>query len=150
MAEFNSAIFIMINTTSILKKKEIILFDGHCILCNRLILFIIKKDPKSIFQFAALESETGKKIRAKYLSNTNSINSFVLIQNNIAFTKSTAALKVAYQLKGFSKILSVFIIIPPFLRDPIYNLIASNRIKWFGRQESCMTPTDNISSRFID
>ena len=61
MAELNSAIFIMINTTSILKKKEIILFDGHCILCNRLILFIIKKDPKSIFQFAALESETGKK-----------------------------------------------------------------------------------------
>jgi len=112
-------------------------------------LFIIKKDPEAIFQFASLESETGKKVIAQYFSNNNPLNSFVLIQNNIAFTKSTAALKVAHQLKGFSKILSVFIIIPPFLRDPIYNLIASNRLKWFGRQESCLVPNDTISSRFL-
>ena len=133
-----------------LKKKQLVLFDGHCLLCNRIILFIIKKDPEAVFQFASLESEIGKKICAQYLSNINPINSFVLIQNNIAFTKSTAALKVAKQLKGCSKLLYVCIIIPPVFRDVIYNLIASNRIKWFGRQESCMTPTDNISSRFID
>jgi predicted DCC family thiol-disulfide oxidoreductase YuxK len=130
--------------------KPIILFDGICNLCNGAVQFVIKHDPAGIFVFASIQSNIGQKLLQTYQLPINNFNSFVLIQNNEAFTKSTAALKVSKQLKGAVKLLYGFIIVPAFIRNAVYNTIAKNRYKWFGKKEACMVPSPSLQSRFLN
>ncbi len=130
--------------------KPIILFDGVCNLCNSSVQKIIKSDPKENFLFASLQGYNGQRLLQQFNLPQTNFNSFVLIQNNKAFTKSTAALMVAKQMNGFWKILYGFIIFPKFIRDWVYNIIANNRYKWFGKKESCMLPSPNLKNRFLD
>ena len=130
--------------------KPIILFDGVCNLCNRSVQYIIKHDPHAKFSFASLQSNVGKQLLKDYGLAENDLNSFVLIQNNRAFTRSAAALLVARQLKGFIKFMYGFIIVPPFLRNGVYNIIARNRYKWFGKKDSCMIPSPSLKARFLN
>lgn len=126
----------------------IILFDGECNLCNSSVQFIIKRDSKSYFQFASFQGEVGKKlIEQHHIQDTDS---FILIENNIPYYRSTAVLRVCKNLNKAWKLLSVFRIVPRPIRDFMYNRIANNRYKWFGRQESCMLPTPELRSRFLD
>ncbi len=127
----------------------IILFDGVCNLCNGAVQFVIRHDDKEKFTFASLQSETGQKILVHFNLPTVNNNSFVLVQSNKAFTKSTAALLVAKQLNGPIKLLYAFIIIPAFVRNAVYSLIAKNRYKWFGKKETCMMPTHKLHHRFL-
>ncbi len=127
----------------------IILFDGVCNLCNGAVQYVIKHDPEKQFRFASLQSEAGQQLlEAKQLSTTD-FASFVLIENGELYSKSTAALKVAKRLSGAVKILGIFIVIPAIIRDAVYNLIARNRYKWFGKKEECMMPTPELQSRFL-
>ena len=128
----------------------IILFDGFCNLCNSSVQYVIKHDPDAIFKFASLQSDAGQKLLHKFNLTANNFNSFVLIEDNTAYTKSTAALKVAKQLAGLTKLLYGFIIVPPFIRNAVYNLIANNRYKWFGKKEECMLPSPLLQSRFLN
>lgn len=131
--------------------KKIILFDGVCNLCNSSINFIIKRDKKDIFRYASLQSEIGKKLILEKNIDTSSLDSILLIDPNIAYYyKSTAALHIAKQLSGLYPLLSIFLILPKFFRDWIYNIIAKNRYKWFGKRESCMIPTTELKALFID
>jgi predicted DCC family thiol-disulfide oxidoreductase YuxK len=130
-------------------KKPIILFDGVCNLCNRAVQTVIKHDPKGEFLFASLQSEEGKRLSQQYQLPVNNFNSFVLIQNGNAYTKSTGALKVAKQMSGLWKLLYGFIILPKFIRNPVYNWVANNRYKWFGKKEECMIPTPALKARFL-
>jgi len=98
---------------------------------------VIKRDKNSIFKFASLQSETGKKVIAAHQLEEASINTFILLDNGKLFFKSTAALKVIKKLNGPVKLLYAFIIIPPFIRNFIYDIIARNRYKWFGRKDVC-------------
>lgn len=127
----------------------IILFDGVCNLCNRSVQYVIRHDAEKKFHFASLQSDAGQQLLKQYHLPADNFNSFVLIQDAKAYTRSTAALRVAKQLKGITKLLYGFIIVPRFLRDAIYNLIANNRYKWFGERESCMLPTPDLQSRFL-
>ena len=131
-------------------KKAIILFDGVCNLCNSSVQFVIQHDRSDKFLFAALQSQTGQALLEKYNLPQQGFDSFVLIQNEKVFLKSTAALHVAKQLNGPTKLLYGFIIVPAFIRNAVYNFIAKNRYKWFGKKESCMMPTPSLQSRFLN
>ncbi|WP_167596536.1 thiol-disulfide oxidoreductase DCC family protein [Leeuwenhoekiella sp. ZYFB001] len=131
-------------------KGKIILFDGVCNLCNSAINFIIKHDPKGIFKFASLQGETGKKLLAQHNIDPQETDSIVLIDNDQVSVKSSAALRIAKNLNQGYPLLFGFMIIPTFIRNGVYDFIAANRYKWFGKKESCMLPTPELRSRFLD
>ena len=132
------------------KNKSIVLFDGVCNLCSTSVIFIIKHDKKAQFLFASLQSDAAKEILLQYNSKKLKIDSIVLIQNNKFYEKSTAAIRIANDLSGGFKFLYLFIIIPKFIRDFVYDYIAKNRYKWYGQKEFCMIPTPEIKNRFIN
>ena len=131
-------------------QKPIILFDGVCNLCNNSVQFVIRHDKTSRFSFAALQSKTGQILLQRFNLPQQGFDSFVLIQNDKVFLKSTAALTVAKQLDGPVKLLYSFIIVPAFIRNAIYNFIAKNRYKWFGKKDYCMIPTPALKARFLN
>lgn len=128
----------------------IILFDGVCNLCNNSVQFIIKNDKRNKFKFSSLQSPFGQNLLGKYNIDTNNTDSFVFIRKNKAYIKSSAALWVAKELGSFWQLLCFFFIIPASLRNLIYDWVARNRYKWFGKKESCMIPTPNIKNKFLD
>ena len=129
--------------------RHIILFDGVCNLCNRSVQFIIKKDKKGIFKFASLQSTVGKELLKEFELPEDSFQSFIYIKNDMAFSRSDAALEIAKMLNGVWQFVYFFKIVPKFFRDPIYNLIARNRYKWFGKKDECRVPTSKMKERFF-
>ena len=129
--------------------EGIVLFDGVCNLCNRSIAFIIKRDSNKYFKFSSLQSEQGQLLLEQYGIPTNTIHTIVLIENNKSYTQSTAALRIARKLNRLWFLLYFFILITPFIRNPIYRFIAKNRYKWFGKKDSCMIPDATTKDRFI-
>jgi predicted DCC family thiol-disulfide oxidoreductase YuxK len=131
------------------ENKKIILFDGVCNLCNGSVVFIIKRDKKDVFRFAAIQSEEGQKLIEKYQIDTSKVDSILLLDGENYSAKSTAALKIARHLKGGYPLLYGFMILPAFFRNWVYDIIARNRYKWFGKKESCMIPTPELKEKFI-
>lgn len=131
--------------------KKLILFDGVCNLCNSSVLYVIKRDKKNTFLFAPLQSETGKHIIETFNIDTTQVDSILLYnpEKNVLHHKSKAALKVASQLSFPTNILSIFLIIPSFISNWVYDFIAKNRYKWFGKKEACMIPTPELKSKFL-
>lgn len=130
-------------------ETHILLFDGVCNLCNSIVQFTIKRDPKEKFKFASLQSESGQELLKKFNLPTNDFDSFVFINGNKYFLKSSAGLHVLKELGGFWKLFYVFIIFPRPLRDFVYNIIAKTRYKIFGKQDACMIPTPKLKQRFL-
>lgn len=132
------------------KDKKIILFDGVCNLCNSSVQYIIQRDAKDIFRFAALQSEIGIEIQ-NYLGIANrNIDSIVLYEPGKAYYyKSGAIIEIAKTMPYFNWF-TVFRFIPTSLCDSIYDFIAQNRYKWYGKQESCMIPTPELKAKFLD
>ncbi|WP_345240361.1 thiol-disulfide oxidoreductase DCC family protein [Pontibacillus salipaludis] len=126
----------------------IVLFDGECNFCDQSVQFIIKRDPQGYFSFASLQSEVGQDLLKKYEIPADT-DSFVLIEDGRAYTKSSAALRVCKHLKGAWKTFRLFAIVPKFVRDAAYEIFAKNRYKWFGKKDSCMLPSKDIRKRFL-
>ena len=126
-----------------------ILFDGVCNLCNDSVISIIKHDKNDVFRFAALQSDVGRAIVTKYDIDTSQTDSIILINSDNYSVKSTAALKIARQLSGGFPLLYAFMIIPNFIRNWVYDIIAKNRYKWFGKKETCMIPTAELKKKFL-
>ncbi len=137
-------------TSSKVDKDAIIFFDGVCNLCNGAINFIIDRDRKGTFKFAPLQSEFAKKRLQQSKIDPLKLDTIVLLEprGNVS-VKSTAALRIARNLSGAWPLLYGFVIIPKFIRDAVYNLIANNRYKWFGRTDQCRVPTPELLNRFI-
>ena len=133
-----------------MKQSSIILFDGVCNLCNSSVQFVIKHDKDKKFMFASLQSTAGQLLLKQFDLPLQDFNSFILIENEKIFLKSTAALMVAKQLKGAVKLLYGFIVVPPFIRNGAYNFIAKNRYIWFGKKDSCILPTPELKARFLN
>jgi predicted DCC family thiol-disulfide oxidoreductase YuxK len=131
------------------KDQKIILFDGVCNLCNGAVTYIIKRDKKNVFKFAALQSEIGQQLISKFNIDTSKIDSIILIDGEKHYTKSSAALHIAKQLSGAYPLLFGFMVVPKFIRNSVYDYIAKNRYKWFGKKESCMIPTVELKSKFL-
>ncbi|MBX7151424.1 thiol-disulfide oxidoreductase DCC family protein [bacterium] len=131
-------------------EYPIILFDGVCNLCNGSVLFIIKRDPKAQFRFASLQSAYGENFLKEKNLSTKEYDSIVLIEGDRFYTQSSAALRIAKRLNGAWPLFYIGIIIPKFLRDAVYNFIAKNRYRWFGKKDACMIPTPELRSRFME
>ena len=128
----------------------IIFFDGVCNLCNSSVNFIIKRDKRNKFKFAVFQSDIGKELLIMHNYSSKNFDTLVLLKDNTIHTKSTAALLISKELNSFWKLFYIFIIIPKFLRDFIYLYISRNRYKWFGKKDSCMLPSSEIKSRFLN
>ncbi|WP_344788497.1 thiol-disulfide oxidoreductase DCC family protein [Postechiella marina] len=133
------------------KNKQLILFDGVCNLCNTSVQYVIKHDKKDCFMFAPLQSNIGKQLIKTYNIDPKKTDSILLfIPEKGIVSKSTAALKIASKLGFPTNILSVFFIVPPFIRNWVYSYIAKNRYKWYGKKEACMIPTPKLKSKFLE
>lgn len=131
-------------------EKPVILFDGVCNYCNSMVNFIIRQDKQQKFLFAPLQSQAGQQLLMRYKLPQAGFNSFVLIDNNEVYLRSSASLQLFNKLPWYWKWTQVLWIVPKFLRDGAYNLVARNRYKWFGKTDSCMIPTPELKTRFLD
>lgn len=132
------------------KDKKVILFDGVCNLCNNSVQFIIKRDRKDVFRYAALQSEIGQKLVSERNIDTSKVDSIILIEPGVAFyTKSDAALEIGRSFGGAWTMLAVFNLIPSSLRNIVYDFVAKNRYRWFGRKDACMIPTPELKAKFL-
>ena len=128
---------------------KVILFDGHCNLCNRWVQFVLKRDPSKKIRFAPLQSEIGKKILEKHKFFENYFESIVLVADGEYYVNSTAAIKTLSMLSSWERFLKFLIFVPRPIRDFFYLFVAKNRYKWFGRSDICMLPSPEISERFL-
>ncbi|WP_458461586.1 thiol-disulfide oxidoreductase DCC family protein [Paenibacillus sp.] len=138
-----------VNQTDVHQGHPIVLVDGVCHFCQGLTKWIIKRDPEGKYHFASLQSDVAKKLLEKGNLSTDRMDTFVLIENGKYYTRSTAALRLAKGLKFPYPLVYVFIIIPEFIRNTVYNWVARNRYRWFGKDEACMLPTPEIKDRFL-
>ncbi len=130
--------------------EYILLFDGVCNLCNGAVQFIIRRDPAMKFRFASLQSEAGLELAQERGIDLETTDSMILIEPGTAYyTRSDAALKIGKSFGGAWKLLGIFEGVPRPIRDGIYNWVARNRYKWFGKREACMIPTPELRSRFL-
>jgi len=129
--------------------EAIILFDGICNFCNSSVNYVIDHDSKGYFKFAALQSEAGEELKEKFGIDSIQTDSVILIENGKAYSRSTAALKVAGKLSGPASLLYAFMIIPRPIRDFLYDQFAKQRYRFFGERDACMMPTPEIRARFL-
>lgn len=130
-------------------KYDIILFDGVCNLCNNAVDFVIRRDKYDRFKFGALQDKATRSILREYKINQNYMDSIILIRGDHVFYKSKAALEIARNLGSLWPALYVFSIVPAFIRDPVYDWIAGNRYRWFGKKETCRIPTSIEKQKFL-
>jgi predicted DCC family thiol-disulfide oxidoreductase YuxK len=136
--------------TTLNPADTIVFFDGVCNLCNSAVDFIIDRNPSGSLRFASLQSELGKQLLENQGLDTESYSSLILYEKGKVYRYSTAAFRIAAHLSGIWSWARFFLVLPPFLRDGVYNLIARNRYRWFGKSEACRLPTPELRVRFLD
>ena len=129
--------------------QPLLLFDGVCNLCNSSVQFVLNKDKQNKFTFASLQSDAAKEILLQFGETNLNLDSIILITDAKIYSKSSAILKVSKLIGGFYSLSIIFYIIPKFIRDKMYDFVAKNRYKWYGKRESCMVPTNELKSRFL-
>ncbi|WP_264558674.1 thiol-disulfide oxidoreductase DCC family protein [Flavobacterium sp. N2270] len=130
--------------------KKIILFDGVCNLCDASVQFIYKHDKKDIFRFVAIQSELGQKIIKHIGVDTSKIDSIILYEPGLSYSyKAEAALTIAKNLSGIYSLLGYLNFIPNSIKNIVYDYIAKNRYKWYGKKEACMIPTPELKAKFL-
>lgn len=139
----------MSNVLAIPRDKPILLFDGVCNLCDGLVQFIIKRDPEARFRFTALQSEAGQQLLLEAGLAPTALNTVVMYDDGQFYTHSNVPLQIAWHLGGIWRIFYIFKVVPKWLRDRLYDWIASNRYRWFGKKDSCMMPTPELKQRFL-
>ena len=131
--------------------NHIVFFDGVCNLCSESVQFIIKNDHKNQFKFSSLQSEFAQKTLAiKNFTEISNLQTIILLTNNNTFSKSGAVLRISRYLKFPFNLLYFFIIVPPFIRNAIYDFISKNRYRWFGKKSECWVPDETLKSKFIN
>ncbi|MDH3492076.1 MAG: thiol-disulfide oxidoreductase DCC family protein [Acidobacteriota bacterium] len=130
-------------------EHAVVLFDGVCNLCNSSVNFIIERDSRDRFRFASLQSDFGREMLQKHSLDRDETDSVVLIENGTAFVYSTAALRIARRLDGLWPAAFGLVIVPVFVRDFFYKLIAKNRYRIFGKRDVCRMPTPDDARKFI-
>lgn len=130
-------------------NRHIVIFDGVCNFCNGAVNFIIKRDPDGVFAFTPMQSALAQELMDKYEIHNVGIDTFLLIKNDQCFVFSSAALEIAKDLTGFWYIFRIFELVPRAIRDFFYKVFARNRYTLFGRQETCMMPSEKVRSRFV-
>lgn len=132
------------------KEGKVILFDGICNFCNSSVNFIIDKDSRDVFRFASLQSGYGQDCLKNFNLPTDSFSTLILISENEYYTRSSAALRIAKELSFPYNLSFAFIVVPPFIRNFFYDIVARNRYKWFGKKEVCRIPSKDERAKFIE
>lgn len=134
----------------IIEHQPILVFDGVCNLCTTSIQKIIKIDKNNKFRFASLQSDAGKEILLHFSGYNSKIDSVFLVYNDKLHSKSSAVIRVFKIVGGIYRFALIFWIIPKPLRDVLYDFIAKNRYKWFGKRDKCMIPNKDLKHKFLD
>lgn len=129
--------------------NPVVLFDGVCNLCNASVQFVINRDPKAVFKFASLQSDAGQTLLKKHNMQPENLYSVIIVHQGRVYDRSRAALEIAKRLSGLWPLFYVFVIVPPFIRNFIYDWISRNRYRWFGMRQECMMPTPDMKARFL-
>ena len=132
-----------------LDQKPVLLFDGICNLCNASVQWALLRDPKGIFRYAALQSDTGQELLKEHGLDVQNFDTVVLIDQNKVFLRSDVPLEIVRRLGGLWSALYIFKIVPSIIRNFIYNWVAKNRYRWWGRREQCMMPRPEWKERFL-
>ena len=132
-----------------MEKGSILLFDGHCSLCNAAVDFVLKRNTKKKLLLASIQGTAGQRVLKMYQLPPSYLDTLVLVEQGKVYLGSTAALRVARLLRGGWPLFYALIIIPKGLRDRIYQWIGKNRYKWFGRRASCRMPTASERAHFL-
>jgi len=131
-------------------NHPVILFDGICSLCNGFVLFVIRHDKKNKFRFGSLQSDSAKKLLEPFHFPLEELKTIVLVEDGKLFLRSRAVLRIASQLDGAWKLSAILYVFPSFISDAVYNQLSKYRYKIFGKRDSCMVPTPELKSRFIE
>jgi len=132
------------------RDKKILLFDGVCNLCDNTVQFIIRHDKKDVFRFVALQSELGQQILKHIGVDSSKTDSIILYEpGNAYYYKAEAAIRIAKILGSYFSLLGIFSILPKGLSNKVYDYVAKNRYKWYGKKEECMIPTPEMKSKFL-
>ena len=130
-------------------QESILLFDGHCSLCNGAVDFVLKRDTRKKLLLASIQGTAGQGVLKKYELPPSYLDTLVLVEEGKVYLGSTAALRVARLLGGGWPLFYGLIIIPKGVRDRIYQWISRNRYQWFGRRDTCRIPTASESAHFL-
>ena len=129
---------------------NIIFFDGVCNLCNKSINRLIKNDIKKKFKFASLQSDFAMSFVPDQMINHKNLDTILLYKKGQFYDRSNAVLNICKALGGGFNLFLIGYIVPRFIRDAMYRLVANNRYKWFGKEDQCMVPTDDLKDRFLE
>ena len=133
------------------QNKKIILFDGVCNLCDTSIQFIIKHDKKDIFRFVSIQSDLGKQLLTHIGVDTSKIDTIILYLPTVAYyTKAQAVFRVLKDFEGLFSVLYYLKFLPKFVTNNLYDFVAKNRYKWYGKKETCLIPTPELKTKFLD
>lgn len=131
--------------------RPLYFFDGHCVLCSAFVAFCLACDPAGHLKFASTQSALGRRVLGTLgLPDGTLDRTILLLDGDRAYMRSAAALRALHYLRGPIRLLQPLRLIPAFLRDPVYDLVARNRYRWFGRRPACFVPTAATRGRFID
>jgi len=131
-------------------ENPIILFDGVCHLCAGSVQFVIKRDPRQRFRFARLQSKVAQQLLAEQQASDTGLDSVILIYQGRLYRKSRAVLRTALLLRPAWPLLGIFLLVPRFIADPVYDFIGQHRYQWFGKKASCRLPESGQHWRFLD
>jgi predicted DCC family thiol-disulfide oxidoreductase YuxK len=130
-------------------EHPIVFFDGVCNLCAGSVQFLLRHDRKGIFHFCSLQSKAANQLLNSQDADPLQLKTLALLEKERLYTRSTAVLRIARKLGGAWPLLYAGMIIPRFIRDSLYDWVAANRYRWFGKKESCWLPQPEWSERFI-
>jgi len=133
-----------------MENRHIVIFDGICRFCSGAVRFIIKRDPRGRFAFTPMQGDIAQKLMETHSDAGLGSDTFILIKNGVCYVRTDAALEIAKDLSGLWFLFRVFKLVPRAVRDYIYRAFSRNRYSLFGKRESCMIPTPDIRSRFLE
>ena len=133
-----------------LQNQRIIFYDGYCVLCSRLIRYIIRSDKKELFWYSSLQSKTAEDILRSQFKIVDIPDSIAYVSEGQVYFYSDAVIRIFADLRGMFRLIFILYIIPKFLRDLIYKWIAKNRFRIFGRRDTCFIPDEKTRDRILD
>ena len=129
--------------------RPLIVFDGECVLCSGFVRFVLRHDAEGQFRFLAAQSDLATALYRHYGLATDVWETNLLLAEGRLYTRSDAAIEITSRFGGLWSLTRAFRILPRILRNPLYDLIAGNRYRWFGRQDLCLVPTPDLADRFL-
>jgi predicted DCC family thiol-disulfide oxidoreductase YuxK len=130
------------------QPDSIVFFDGVCNFCNSTINWLIARNTKGNLKFSSLQGSTAERLLP--MEMVKDLSSIVYYRKGRSYTKSTAVLFILNDMAWYGFAALPFLLVPRFLRDGVYNWVARNRYRWFGKRESCRIPTPEERIRFLD